>query len=804
MSFRFCFRLYFYLAFAAAAHPENSTVKLAGQVTDPSGAIVPKAVIRLDSRDASTSFSSVTDARGEYRVVVPRGDYLLRVNAPGLTLPESPKLVALTESDSQLPPLQLTFSETANTVVVTATGTAQSLDETAKSVDVVTREELARRGTESIVDGLRQVPGFRVSQRGGPGSLATVQIRGLRTFDTAILLDGMRFRDVGATQGDAQSYLGDLLAVDAGRVEVLRGSGSSLYGTNATGGVINIVTDPGNGPFHGDLTADGGGLGEFRGVAHFGASALGNRLNYSAGVGHLNVTRGVDNDDDYRNTTGNGRVDYSLRPGMVLRGRILATDGFVRLNNTPTAAPSRALPPAGYIPAIGLSPQQSQLASQRVPYSLGGATFIPSLDDPDYFRTSRFASTMVALDHQVSPSLSYRISYQDLVSDRDVVNGPLGPGFQSPFRTSSEYNGRIDTLQARVNILGGSHNLITGGYEFERETLNTPATDGNPNVALAINSNTHVAETSNAFDVQDQIRLFQDRFQISFSGRVQLFTLNQPTFTGTLPAYANASAINPPNAYTGDISLAYFFKTSRTKIRSHAGNGYRVPSLYERFGTYFDGSSFTAYGDPRLRPERSIGIDGGIDQYFASEKLKVSASYFYTRLQEVIAFDFSGLITPASDPFRRSQGYWNTGGGIARGVEVSAEAKPWKSTQVRSAYTYTNSRDRFSQFADGTLQTPRIFPHTFSLVLLQQFGSRWDAAFDFLAGSDYLYPFSRRTFVFSGPRQAGLSVGYTYPLGESSRVRFYTTIKNLADQTYYEDGFRTPGRWAVAGVTYSF
>jgi iron complex outermembrane receptor protein len=283
-----------------------------------------------------------------------------------------------------------------------------------------------------------------------------------------------------------------------------------------------------------------------------------------------------------------------------------------------------------------------------------------------------------------------------------------------------------------------------------------------------------------------------------------MFTLSQPVFTGTLPAYAIAGAINPPHAYTGDVSLAYFFKTSRTKIRSHAGNGYRVPSLYERFGTYFDGATFTAYGDPRLRPERSLGIDGGIDQYFASDKLKLSASYFYTRLQEVIAFDFSGLINPVTDPFGRSEGYRNTGGGLARGVEVSAETKPWRSTQIRSSYTYTNARDRFSQFGDGTLQTPRVFPHTFSFVVLQQFGPRVDAALDFLAASDYLFPFSGRTFVFPGPRQAGLSLGYTHPLGESSKVRFYTAIKNLADQTYYEDGFRTPGRWAVAGVTYSF
>ncbi|MBV9307077.1 MAG: hypothetical protein JOZ45_13100, partial [Acidobacteriaceae bacterium] len=77
--------------------------------------------------------------------------------------------------------------------------------------------------------------------------------------------------------------------------------------------------------------------------------------------------------------------------------------------------------------------------------------------------------------------------------------------------------------------------------------------------------------------------------------------------------------------------------------------------------------------------------------------------------------------------------------------------------------------------------------------------------------SDYLFPlyqntfpFSQRTFIFPGSRQANLSIGYTYSLGDSSRLRFYTSIKNLADQTYYEDGFRTPGRWAVAGITYSF
>ena len=127
-----------------------------------------------------------------------------------------------------------------------------------------------------------------------------------------------------------------------------------------------------------------------------------------------------------------------------------------------------------------------------------------------------------------------------------------------------------------------------------------------------------------------------------------------------------------------------------------------------------------------------------------------------------------------------------------------------RSTIVRSSYTYTNARDKYSQFGDGTIQTPRITPHSFSLVVLQQFGKRIDASLDAVAESGYLYPFSGRTFVFSAPRQIGLSAGYTQPLTERLNVRFYTRVNNVNGQTLYEDGFRTPGRWATGGLVFSF
>jgi vitamin B12 transporter len=777
-----------------------ATFSLTGQVTDPSGAASAQAVIRLHARSSADEFSASSDAQGHFSLTLPAGEYLLQAEAPGLSLPQSPRRIAV-DRDQTLT-LQLGIAKVASSVVVTASGTSQSLTETGKAMDVVERSQWEQRGVESAVDSLRELPGIRLSQRGGPGSFATLQTRGLRAFDTAVLIDGMRFRDAGSPQGEASAFLSDLLLVDSSRIEVLRGAGSSLYGTNAIGGVVNMVTDPGGSTLHGSITADGGGLGEFRGVARVGGGAFANRLHYSAGLGHQNVTRGVDNANVYRNTTGNGLVDYALRPGMTLSARFLGTDVFGQLESNPFAVSS--LPASGRIAALPLSDAQGRLAVLGSAYTGAGATFVPALPDADSYRTARFASTLLALQQELNPQWSYRLSYQALITARNVVDGPLGASYQPQFRSSSVYNGRIDTLQARTNLTARHHQLITAGYEFEREYVDSPAYDENPDLSSRIQSNTVVSEQSHTFDVQDQVRLLQDRLQISLAGRFQHFALSTPVFTGTAPAYVNAAALNAPDAYTGDVSLAYFVKASGTKLRSHVGNGYRKPSLYERYGTYISPFYFAAYGDPRLRPERSITVDAGVDQYLLADRLRVSATYFYTHLQQVIAFDFNGLIQSDSDPFGRSAGYYNTGGGLARGAELSMEARPWRSLRVQSSYTYTDARNRVSQFGDGTRQAARIFPHSFGLVAQQQFGTHIDASFDFLAASDYLYPFSGRTFVFPGPRLAGLAAGYTQTLSDRRKVRYYARVSNLLDQRYYEDGFRTPGRWAVAGITFSY
>ncbi|MCH7567777.1 MAG: TonB-dependent receptor [Nitrospirae bacterium] len=82
---------------------------------------------------------------------------------------------------------------------------------------------------------------------------------------------------------------------------------------------------------------------------------------------------------------------------------------------------------------------------------------------------------------------------------------------------------------------------------------------------------------------------------------------------------------------TGDISGAYGLE-SGTKFLAHFGSGYRAPSLFERYGTSFSSFGYFVFGDPRLSPERSRTFDVGVEQSFLSQRARVSATYFQTRL----------------------------------------------------------------------------------------------------------------------------------------------------------------------------
>jgi iron complex outermembrane receptor protein len=777
---------------------------LTGHITDAQGAAVPGAVVTLYPRETNARTTTVTDGGGSYRFerLLP-GDYVIEVSANGFG--KTSRTTRIERESAATLDINLDAAGPSETVLVTAAGTAQTVDEVSKAVTVVSAQEIDRRDENSISDALRAVPGLRIQQLGGPGTFARIQTRGLRDSDTAVLVDGLRLRDAGGTQGDATSFIEELFVVNPDRVEVLRGSGSSLYGSNAIGGAVNIISDQGGAPTHGQLQLEGGQLGLFHGRGQIAGGFDQNRFVYSGGLSLLKVAHPF-NGDGNRNLSGQGFVQYNFSPTISVSGRIFGNDAYLQQTDSPFAPPTGVvLPPAGSIvQAIALPLDQQRRLEAKQSITPGNSNFVPNLIDPDNRRDSNFLSIAVTFNQRLNESFGYRASYQRLNTNRKFSDGVLGVRFEPAFNTFSDFDGRIDTFNLQADGALGRHNLLTGGYEFEREQYIGDNLDENPNLTLRVNAGTHVTQLSNTFFVQDQFRALENHFQAAAAFRVQSFSVDQPTFFGGTSVYLGKQFAAPKAAVTGDGAVSYFFKSTGTKLRAHVGSGYRAPSAFERLGSSFFNGVFSPFGDPGLRPERSVAVDGGIDQRLAKDRVLLSATYFYTRLQEVILFDSTGFLKPATDPFGRSSGYRNTGGGLARGVELSANAKATRTLDLTASYTFTNAVNRVASSVVGFLRTFTQPRHTFTFTVSQRIGGRTDIVFDMFAYGSYYAPFSGRAFRFSGPVKADLGASYTLPLNEKVSLRIIGKVDNLFDREYFENGFRSPGARFTGGGSLRF
>jgi iron complex outermembrane receptor protein len=798
--------LFFVLTILSAIGTAESGATLTGTVKDPQSQPVPGATVTIFSRSGAAGSATTSDSSGAYRFEgLPAGDYLLRAAAPGFALFLAEEL-RLASGATATRDVALQLAGVREEVVVTASGTPQLPEQVSRATTVIDQADADDRDASALSDVVALAPGVHVQQLGGPGAFATIQIRGLRTEDTAVLVDGLRLRDASATQADASGLIEDLLFTGSTQVEVMRGSGSSLYGTNAIGGVINVITDQGGGRTRGSVLLEGGSLGMFRGRAQIAGGIRHDKIEYSMALADTDVTNGVGGDAPFRDISTQGRVTFHLSPSLRLTARLFGADSFSKVRGQPDMI---GMPSGfGIVDAIPLSPARTALYQNGIPLSqinTGNATFIPALDDPDSTRAARFVDAALILNGQASPALDYSMSYQLVSNGRRYGNGPAGVDFQPDSSTRSLYDGRIQTTDAQFHYRAG-FNLLSGGYEFENENFaNDNTQQGVPAAANAVN----VTQKSNSVFAQDQLRFFGDRLQISAAFRAQFFTLDSPIFTPLESApYQGTTFPSPTPAYTGDSSIAYFSRKTGTKLRAHAGRGYRAPSLFERFGAGFDPVfGYTVYGDPRLKPEHSTSLDFGVDQTLFNGRLKTSASYFYTWLDDVINFDTSGLINPATDPFGRFIGYLNTQGGISRGVETSATLAPTRSLKVTGAYSYVNAIERTPIVGD-VLRTFVVPRNQFSLLVTEQPTSRLLLTFDTLESSSYLAPIYgdvvTQTYRFNGIHKVNLGASYRIPLREYRAIRLFVRANNIFNQAYFESGFLTPGRTASGGLQFEF
>jgi len=171
------------------------------------------------------------------------------------------------------------------TLIVTATRTPTAASQLGSSVDIVTAADIEARQLRSLPDILNTMPGLNVVRTGGEGGQTSIFTRGTNSNHTKVLLDGIDISDPSTPAGAVD--LGRVLAADVAKVEVLRGPSSGLYGSDAIGGVVNIVTKAGEGPLSATASLEGGSFDTFNQTADISGSDSG--FHYRATIQHLHA-----------------------------------------------------------------------------------------------------------------------------------------------------------------------------------------------------------------------------------------------------------------------------------------------------------------------------------------------------------------------------------------------------------------------------------------------------------------------------------------------------------------------------------
>ncbi|MEP3227200.1 MAG: TonB-dependent receptor [Parasphingorhabdus sp.] len=226
-------------------------------------------------------------------------------------------------------------------IIVTAGRTEQGLSQTGQSVSVLNEDRIERLQSVTVTDLLRLVPGVTINSNGGVGTVSAVNIRGGNSSQTVALIDGVKINDPASPGGGFD--FGNLLTGNISRIEVLRGSQSVIWGSQAIGGVVNIITrEPGD-----DLEINARGeygsrdsaqlVGNVSGTFGPIAASIGAGYFSTDGFSAFNSTRGGVERDGYENFGANGKLRLTINDEVSVDLRGYYSDGQTDIDGfTPT------------------------------------------------------------------------------------------------------------------------------------------------------------------------------------------------------------------------------------------------------------------------------------------------------------------------------------------------------------------------------------------------------------------------------------------------------------------------------------
>ncbi|MHC5232207.1 TonB-dependent receptor domain-containing protein [Brucella sp. LJL56] len=557
-----------------------------------------------------------------------------------------------------------------NQIVVTATGFEQNITDAPASITVVPGEELEKGAYRDLTDALKDVQGVTVT---GSAAERDIFIRGLPGSYTLLLVDGKRqsTRDArtNGNSGFEQSFLPPANAIE--RIEVIRGPMSSLYGSDAMGGVINIITKKVSDTWSGSFTVDG----TAQQHSKFGNSLQGSY--YITGplvpnlVGVQVWGRGLKRQED---KIINGTPEQK---DIDITGRVTITpnedhDIMLELGKTRLRRDSTVGNNIDPVPTRGTAPVDTYNYNDRDHWSIS--------------HTGRWGPT--TSDFSFMQETARRSSFS-----WDKKSGSFAEAMRSPHIRNSILDGKFTTPFE----LYGNHTLVTGG-----QFMDSVLTDQNPGRRTGLDEEFGIKQW--ALFAEDEWWLTPD---FGLTGGLRL---------DHHEVYGSHWS---PRGY------AVWHATEQLTLKGGISTGFRAPEIrtiapgyaYTTGGgncTYGpNGTCGVIIGDPNLQPEKSTSYEASA-LWDNQEGLRLGATYFYTKFTDKIASNIQyDPVTGEPRRWDQDPNYvlyysYNIDEAVLQGVELTGEWEATSTLNFRASYTYTDSEQKTGEYAGLPLaRTPK-------------------------------------------------------------------------------------------------
>ena len=554
---------------------------------------------------------------------------------PGAPLKTSAEIRAAADNDL------LMFYEESE--LVTATKRITSLRKAPAIASIITAAEIRNMGARNLMDVLKTVPSIGISIDEFGRSL--VEVRGIRTLTSEkilFMLDGHKLNDAWTGSAIANVY-NDFPVENIKQVEIIKGPGSALYGSNAFAAVINIVTKDADDTDGLEVKATGG----------------------SYGTGKINLT--------------GGKVVDTL--SVSASGDYISSDGARLLVPRDSLTPSPVLKSA----APGDTRQQLERSDFFLKASLGewsimgqyvtkarganvGINFaLTGLDDLKY---ENYWSEL-AYKHAFSNALSLKIRgyFDQFVLDSKVgFLPPASPGYPGGMYATTQLMDRNIGVELQVDydVFTGNHAIMGFMYENISQFDVKLLANFNPLTNAPLGSYRDVSSSAN-FNKNAS----RDLYALYLQDEWELLPSLQLTTGVRYDHYSDfGDTVNPRAGVVWEIN-------EQAELKLLYGHAFRAPNFKE----LYDQNNSFSIGNPTLKPEKIDTYEAGFGYGF--EKVKLNLGYFFSKIDNMI--DRDTTVTPTR--------YRNKGKAEIHGLEAGVAAAVSSETLLRLGYLHQDTRD---------------------------------------------------------------------------------------------------------------